>query len=59
MNLDSTEILRGGILGKAWIPAGKLPKARNGMRATNVNNIIYALGMETGKREFTDILLRR
>ena len=49
MNLDSTEILRGGILGKAWIPAGKLPKARNGMRATNVNNIIYALGMETGK----------
>ena len=48
MNLDSTEILRGGILGEAWKEVGNLPKARNGMRATNVNNIIYVLGMETG-----------
>jgi len=26
---------------------GNLPKARNGLRATNVNNIIYVLGGDT------------
>ena len=31
-----------------------LPRARNGLRATNVNNIIYVLGTETGKLHSAD-----
>ena len=41
-NLDSTEIFTDG--GSAWTTVGNLPKARNGLRATNVNNVIYVLG---------------
>ena len=47
MNLGSTEILTDGK--SAWELVGDLPRARNGLRATNVNNIIYVLGMETGR----------
>ena len=38
----STEILTVG--DTAWTAVGNLPRARNGFRATNVNNIIYVLG---------------
>ena len=41
-NTKSTEILKAG--GTAWTTVGNLPRARNGFRATNVNNIIYVLG---------------
>ena len=44
-NLPSTEILIDGA--SAWDRVGDLPRARNGLRATNVKNIIYVLGMET------------
>ena len=47
MNLGSTEILTDGK--SAWETVGDLPRARNGLRATNVNNIIYVLGTETGR----------
>ena len=48
-NLRSTEILieRDSAWDKEKV--GELPRARNGLRATNVNNIIYVLGMETGR----------
>ena len=36
----STEIFTDG----AWTEVGALPRARNGLRATNVNNMIYLLG---------------
>ena len=29
---------------KAWKIVGELPRARNGLRATSVNNVIYLLG---------------
>ena len=45
-NLDSTEIFTDG--DSAWKAVQNLPRARNGLRATNVNNIIYVLGTETG-----------
>ena len=38
----STEILTVG--DTAWTTVGNLPRARNGFRATNVNNMIYVLG---------------
>ena len=44
-NLRSTEILIDGA--SAWIRVGDLPRARNGLRATNVNDIVYVLGKET------------
>ena len=47
LNLDSTEYLTDG--DSAWKAVQNLPRARNGLRATNVNNIIYVLGTETGK----------
>ena len=30
---------------KAWRTVGDLPRARNGLRATNLDNIIYVLGI--------------
>ena len=30
---------------KAWRRVEDLPRARNGLRATNVNNMVYVLGM--------------
>ena len=46
MNLGSTEILTDGK--SAWELVGDLPRARNGLRATNVNDIVYVLGKDTG-----------
>ena len=45
-NLRSTEILIDGA--SAWNVVGELPKARNGLRATNVNDIVYVLGKDIG-----------
>ena len=44
-NLRSTEILIEE--DSAWSRVGDLPRARNGLRATNVNDIVYVLGKET------------
>ena len=44
-NLRSTEILIDGA--SAWDRVGDLPRARNGLRATNVNDIVYVLGKDT------------
>ena len=45
-NTDSTEILNSG--SSSWTLVGALPYARNGLRATNVANIIYLfVGAET------------
>ena len=49
-NLRSTEILLEG--DSAWDTVGELPRARNELRATNVHNIIYVLGMETDNVTF-------
>ena len=43
-NLRSTEIL----IDTAWVRVGELPRARNGLRATNVNDIVYVLGKDIG-----------
>ena len=47
-NTKSTEILTTGAT--AWMTVGPLPKARNGLRATSVDNIIYVLGMNIMSR---------
>ena len=41
-NTKSTEIFTAGASG--WTTVGDLPRARNGLRASNVNNMIYVLG---------------
>ena len=41
-NTKSTEIFEAGAT--VWTIVGALPRARNGLRATNVNNIIYVIG---------------
>ena len=41
-NTKSTEIFTAGA--SSWTTVGDLPRARNGLRATNVNNMIYVLG---------------
>ena len=41
-NTKSTEIFTTG--DTTWTTVGDLPRARNGLRATNVNNMIYVLG---------------
>ena len=41
-NTRTTEILNLGAT--KWLKVGDLPRPRNGMRATNVNNMIYLLG---------------
>ena len=41
-NTKSTEIFTAG--DTTWTTVGDLPRARNGLRATNVNNMIYVLG---------------
>ena len=38
---QTTEIFSAG----AWTEVAALPKARNGLRATNVNNMIFLLGI--------------
>ena len=45
-NLRSTEILIEE--DSAWSRVGDLPRARNGLRATNVNDVVYVLGKDTG-----------
>ena len=45
-NLRSTEILIEE--DSAWSRVGDLPRARNGLRATTVNDIVYVLGKDTG-----------
>ena len=42
-NTKSTEIFTAGAT--AWTSVGGLPTARNGMRATTLNNMIYLLGI--------------
>ena len=41
-NTKVTEIL--SEKSNAWKIVDELPRARNGLRATNVNNVIYLLG---------------
>ena len=41
-NTKVTEIFSASTNG--WTIVGELPKARNGLRATDVNNVIYLLG---------------
>ena len=41
-NTKSTEIFTAGAT--VWTTVGDLPRARNGLRATNVNNMVYVLG---------------
>ena len=43
-NTDTTEIFKKG--DPSWTFVGALPNARNGFRATTVNNIVYVLGKE-------------
>ena len=43
-NTKSTEILTAEA--RAWTTVGALPDARNALRATNVNNMIYLLGIK-------------
>jgi len=49
-NTKKTEILPAGAA--AWIMAGELPRPRNGLRSTSVNNMIYLLGGDTEILEF-------
>ena len=46
-NTRTTEILKPGAT--KWLKVGDLPRPRNGMRATNVNNLIYLLGKYVAK----------
>ena len=48
-NIKTTEILVEG--DTAWVITEPLPLARNGLRATTVNNVIYLLGMEVWQLE--------
>lgn len=52
-NTKSTEILTDGA--NIWTIVGELPRARHGLRATNVNNIIYVLGGDSEILKFDSL----
>ena len=52
-NTKITEIFSAS--SKAWKIVGELPSARNGLRATNVNNVIYLLGNYASDHMFVQV----